>query len=211
MKNKIQITIPKPCHENWLEMSATEKGRFCTNCKKDVIDFTKASDREIILAYNSNGKLCGRFNSSQINRTIIIPKEKKSIWVIITASIIAFLGIGNQEAKAQQNIKTEQTDNKKLNNTTNTDSDKETRNFKGIVYDDSKTPLPGVNIWIKKSKKSTQTNFNGEFSIQAKKGDILIFSYIGFTNVKIKLKNETMLNLHMQEASSIMGAITIQD
>lgn len=90
MNHKIKISIPEPCHENWFEMSPTEKGKFCASCQKEVVDFTKASDREVVLAYNGNKHLCGRFNVSQLERSLIIPKEKKSIWMIAAASVIAF-------------------------------------------------------------------------------------------------------------------------
>ncbi|MEP7095663.1 MAG: hypothetical protein ABI793_16490, partial [Flavobacterium sp.] len=77
MVHKIKISIPEPCHENWLEMTPTEKGRFCGNCQKNVIDFTKSSDREILLAYNKTENICGQFKVSQLQREISIPKEKK--------------------------------------------------------------------------------------------------------------------------------------
>lgn len=57
MINKLQISIPKPCHEKWSEMIPEEKGRFCAMCQKTVYDFTKSSDREIINTYNSNKNL----------------------------------------------------------------------------------------------------------------------------------------------------------
>lgn len=40
MSNKIKPIIPKPCKENWLELDAEEKIRFCTLCQQNVFDVT---------------------------------------------------------------------------------------------------------------------------------------------------------------------------
>ena len=112
MINKIQISILKPCGENWQNMTLAEKGKFCASCQKKVIDFTSSSDREIVKYYNQNSKVCGRFTTEQLNRNLVLPKEKGSIWMIAASSILAFLGLGNQTAKAQEVLKMEQTDEK---------------------------------------------------------------------------------------------------
>lgn len=43
-------------------------------------------------------------------------------------------------------------------------------------------PLPGVNITIKGSQLGAISDMGGYFSIKAKRGDILVFSYLGFKN-----------------------------
>lgn len=208
MTHKIKITIPKPCHENWLEMSVTEKGRFCSNCQKDVIDFINSSDREILSAYNKSKNLCGQFRESQLDRDIIIPKEKKSIWMISVASIIAFLGLGTQTATAQGNIRIEQTDKKQLNDSTAIEINRELP-YHGIVYDENKTPLPGVNVMIKGTKIITHTDFDGKFSISAKKRDILVFSFIGYNTTEFKLKNNPEIAIKIKATSEMLGEVVI--
>ena len=197
MIHKIKISIPEPCHENWLEMSPTEKGKFCSNCQKNVVDFTKASDREILLEYNKNENLCGRFRTSQLDRNLIFPKEKKSIWMIAAASVIAFLGLGNQTAKAQGKPRIEQTDNKQISDsTTVTTSDK--NNYSGIVLDEKNNPLPDASVIINGTKTGTQTDVNGKFLIEAKKGDVLKILFIGYKNAEIKLKKDLNLSVKMK-------------
>ncbi|MCM4159262.1 hypothetical protein FHG64_17390 [Antarcticibacterium flavum] len=53
-------------------------------------------------------------------------------------------------------------------------------NTRGIVTDTDGLPIPGVNVMIKGTQTGTQTNFEGEFALDTKPGDELIFSYIGF-------------------------------
>ena len=78
MAKKLQLQVPTPCHENWGNMTATEKGRFCASCQKQVIDFSNKSDREIAMFFKkpSTGSVCGRFMDDQLNRDIEIPKKR---------------------------------------------------------------------------------------------------------------------------------------
>tara|TARA_R110002049_G_scaffold65035_1_gene170911 strand:+ start:30583 stop:31479 length:897 start_codon:yes stop_codon:yes gene_type:complete len=69
MKNYYAISIPKPCHENWNEMTPKEKGRFCDSCSKTVIDFTKMNTYEIqdFINENKNNRICGHFKQTQLD------------------------------------------------------------------------------------------------------------------------------------------------
>ena len=74
----IQIIIPNPCHESWDEMTPVGGGRFCAHCKKKVTDFTNFSDQELYNFIRNNGKGCGRYKASQLNRPISIPYQPQS-------------------------------------------------------------------------------------------------------------------------------------
>lgn len=63
----MKLSIPKPCHENWNEMSQTEQGRFCSVCSKTVMDFTDCSYEEIYQKLSNDKNICGRFKSNQLN------------------------------------------------------------------------------------------------------------------------------------------------
>lgn len=62
----MKITIPKPCHENWDNMTPDEKGKFCSVCSKTVHDFTSFSDEELINTFDFNKNICGRFREDQL-------------------------------------------------------------------------------------------------------------------------------------------------
>jgi hypothetical protein len=82
MSKKLQLQIPTPCHENWDDMSPVKKGRFCSSCQKQVVDFSRMSDREVAMFFKkpSTGSVCGRFMEDQLNKDIEIPK-KRIPWV----------------------------------------------------------------------------------------------------------------------------------
>jgi hypothetical protein len=76
-QTNLKISIPKPCHENWNEMTPNEKGAFCGKCAKTVIDFTKKSTEEIkdYFLSNTGSKTCGRFMNDQLSK----PKQEISL------------------------------------------------------------------------------------------------------------------------------------
>ncbi|KAF2515803.1 hypothetical protein E0W68_12685 [Flavobacterium salilacus subsp. salilacus] len=76
--NTYKISVPKPCHEDWNTMTPDDKGRFCANCSKTVIDFSEMTDVEIksYLIVQKGKSVCGHFRTSQLQRiTITIPAQ----------------------------------------------------------------------------------------------------------------------------------------
>jgi len=82
MSKKLQLTIPKPCHENWDTMTPVQQGKFCGSCQKQVVDFSNMSDRQVAQFFKkpSTGSVCGRFMTDQLDRNIEIPR-KRIPWV----------------------------------------------------------------------------------------------------------------------------------
>ena len=66
---------------------------------------------------------------------------------------------------------------------------------KGIVTDNQKEPLIGVSIVVKNTPKGTNTDENGQFSLQVSENDVLVFSYIGFKTKEVKVGKHTTLNI----------------
>ena len=71
---KYSISIPKPCHEDWNQMTPEQKGRFCGVCNKTVVDFTNKTTTEVdkIIDERKSEKICGRFNSTQIANPVTV-------------------------------------------------------------------------------------------------------------------------------------------
>lgn len=66
----LRINIPKPCHEDWNEMTTTDRGAFCQVCTREVVDFTNMSDEEVqnYLLNKAGEKTCGKFSNHQLDR-----------------------------------------------------------------------------------------------------------------------------------------------
>ncbi|WP_286760309.1 vWA domain-containing protein [Salegentibacter sp. UBA1130] len=68
----------------------------------------------------------------------------------------------------------------------------------GTVSNENSTPLPGVNILNKSTNSGTQTDFDGKYSIKAKKGDLLTFSFIGYKTKEVKVKDKKVINASLE-------------
>ncbi len=59
----------------------------------------------------------------------------------------------------------------------------------GTVTDETGLPLPGVNVLIQGTNRGVQTDFDGNYSIEASRGEVLVFSYLGMTTAQYPVGN----------------------
>ncbi|MCB4798208.1 SusC/RagA family TonB-linked outer membrane protein [Neotamlana laminarinivorans] len=78
----------------------------------------------------------------------------------------------------------------------------------GKVTDASGVPLPGVNIQIKDSNLGASTNFDGLYSISAKQGDVLVFSFLGFETKEATVEGTT-LNISLTEGTDALDEVVV--
>jgi hypothetical protein len=65
------------------------------------------------------------------------------------------------------------------------------------VVSDSSGPVPGVNVVVKGTKSGVQTNMDGRYSIKAKTGDDLVFSFVGMAETIKKSGATNTINVSM--------------
>lgn len=67
----------------------------------------------------------------------------------------------------------------------------------GVVSDDQ-GPLPGANVMVKGTKNGVQTDIDGKFAIKAKTGDVLVVSFIGYTDTPVTVGASSVVNIKMK-------------
>lgn len=65
----------------------------------------------------------------------------------------------------------------------------------GTVKDENNLPLPGVNILVKGTARGVQSDFDGNYIIPASKGDVLVYSFIGYTTQEIPVGDKTDIDV----------------
>ncbi|WP_316831218.1 SusC/RagA family TonB-linked outer membrane protein [Pedobacter aquatilis] len=71
----------------------------------------------------------------------------------------------------------------------------------GTVVDDKNSPVPGVGIKNQTTGKTTVTDANGKFSIEASAGEILRFTYIGYTTQNVTVGTGSTLSVKLAASS----------
>ena len=68
----------------------------------------------------------------------------------------------------------------------------------GIVSDKT-GGLPGADIVVKGTSRSAQTDFDGNYSIKANPGEVLVFSFTGFKNQQVTVGSSNAININLVE------------
>jgi TonB-linked SusC/RagA family outer membrane protein len=79
----------------------------------------------------------------------------------------------------------------------------------GVVKNEKGEPLPGVSVFVKGTAKGTTTNGAGEFTIDANKGDKLIFSFVGMETQELTIADQLQFNIVLRTKASQQDEIVV--
>lgn len=76
----------------------------------------------------------------------------------------------------------------------------------GMVTD-ANGPLPGTNVVVKYTQRGVSTDLNGNYSIKATKGEILMFTFMGMCEETKPVTDANSINIVMQEEPISLEAV----
>lgn len=79
----------------------------------------------------------------------------------------------------------------------------------GTVTDQDGQLLPGVNVIIKGTTRGTQTDFDGNYTLKANVGEILLFTYLGLQNVERTVGTSSTINVQMTEDAEALKEVVV--
>ena len=82
------------------------------------------------------------------------------------------------------------------------------RTITGTVSDESGA-LPGVSVLIEGTTTGTETDFDGNYSIDAKSGDVLRYSFVGMTTVTKTVGAESSINVTMVSGENTLDEVVV--
>ena len=83
--------------------------------------------------------------------------------------------------------------------------------LKGLVKEKSSgEPLPGVSVVVKGTTKGTETDFDGNFTLEkVKTGDTIVFRYLGYADKEIVIASNFSLTVELDESSEQLDEIVV--
>ncbi|MBD0352019.1 MAG: carboxypeptidase-like regulatory domain-containing protein [Flavisolibacter sp.] len=78
-----------------------------------------------------------------------------------------------------------------------------------VASEEGNRPLSGVTINVRGTSRSTTTNNTGNFTITAKPGDILQFSFIGMRTNELRLGDVNRVELQMSKTDQILSEVVV--
>lgn len=79
----------------------------------------------------------------------------------------------------------------------------------GVVVDEKGEPLIGVSVLVKGTSNGTVTNMDGEFTLNAKKGELLEISYIGYATVNVKADTRPLRILMKEDMQKLDEVVVV--
>lgn len=79
----------------------------------------------------------------------------------------------------------------------------------GTVVDSEGVPLPGANVVEKGTTNGTQTDFDGNFSLQVAEGATLVFSYVGFKSQESAVDGQTTIDIALTEDAAALDEVIV--
>jgi hypothetical protein len=236
MQKQTSIYIPKPCHQDWSKMTPTQKGKFCSACNKQVVDFSLMSDNQVLnFLSHQQGKLCGRFDAEQLQRPLIETKikKKKSWWMALIMPLLFLF----DKSEAQKNKTTGDTVYSMSGSTKNLPellknkmAINEPGKFTGTmgmiapittkqititgkIVDENNEPLVGATVNQKGTRHATFTDTAGNFIINISGNTdavTIVASFIGYEPVEKKIeKNQSNTYIQMKMHAVTMGDVVV--
>ena len=77
----------------------------------------------------------------------------------------------------------------------------------GIVTDDNSVPLPGATVLIEGTQNGVSTDFDGNYSINASIGDVLVFSFVGYSTKTVIVDSSLYINVSLVSDNALLEVV----
>ncbi|MBI1225779.1 MAG: SusC/RagA family TonB-linked outer membrane protein [Bacteroidetes bacterium] len=80
---------------------------------------------------------------------------------------------------------------------------------RGVVLDENEAPLIGATVLVKNTTRGTITDVDGNYELQANQGDVLLFSFTGFSSQEVEVGSSAAINVTMKEGANLNEIVVV--
>ena len=215
---KLELSIPKPCHENWEAMTPKDKGRFCGACQKTVIDFSGMSDRQVADYFKRPAEsVCGRFRNEQLHRMMDVPKKslpwiKYFFTISLPALLVSSKAASQGEVKVKGRVAVCTKPVQKETTALPVQKSAEQKIIRGKVVDENDKPIQYASVYIEGTSIGTTTDSTGNFALNctAESNANVHISYVGYSTITMTVDElATKESIRLVLTPATMGDVVI--
>ncbi len=85
----------------------------------------------------------------------------------------------------------------------------QTVEISGTISDENGIPIPGVNIAVKGTTQGTSSDFDGNYTISAGSGEVLVYSYVGYKTEEHTVGSDTVIDVVLEPEAAELGELVI--
>ncbi|MFN8346289.1 MAG: von Willebrand factor type A domain-containing protein [Spirosomataceae bacterium] len=80
-----------------------------------------------------------------------------------------------------------------------------------VTEEGTKTPLAGVRVLIKNTKKGVSTDAKGHYSIKAHSDDKLVFLFVGYQTAERKIGKDSVIHITLKAAKEVLQEVVVAE
>ncbi|RZK14397.1 MAG: SusC/RagA family TonB-linked outer membrane protein, partial [Flavobacterium sp.] len=81
--------------------------------------------------------------------------------------------------------------------------------IQGKIVDDLGKPLPGASVFIKGTTRGVTSSDDGDFTIDAEIGEVLVASFTGFVTVELTVTKQTIYTIVLKESANNLNSVVV--
>lgn len=85
----------------------------------------------------------------------------------------------------------------------------QSQTIEGTVTDENGVPLPGVTVLVKGTSTGVQTDFDGNYVIEAAQNDVLVFSFVGMKTVEYTVGSSNTVDVVMETDTAQLEEVVV--
>jgi TonB-linked SusC/RagA family outer membrane protein len=142
---------------------------------------------------NASPAVTASFNDASVATVLESVLDSSLDYSIEGKIIVIYKKSGNVSAEKQQTLPRQNTQ----------------RMIRGLVTDETDSPVVGATVIVKGTAINATTDINGEYTIVAEPGNIIVFSFLGYQSVEVEVSDRVVLDVKMAPAATPLDEVMV--